>query len=161
MNFTKIINMQRELDKSIISTHKIEESKVVNERILALLVEVGEFANEYESFKYWKIKKSINKSKLIEEFVDGIHFFSSLFIYLNIENKIVESIVTSENKNLQLMETFKAIVAMGDDLNEATVRYAFGVYLGNARLLKLSNEEIEKSYIIKNKVNFHRIKKGY
>ena len=48
--------------------------------MLALLVEIGELANETRSFKFWSVKPASEKKIILEEFVDGIHFILSLGI---------------------------------------------------------------------------------
>lgn len=51
MNFKSIIDQQILLDKAIKEAHKINQD-YSNQMIIALYTEVGEFANEIQSFKY-------------------------------------------------------------------------------------------------------------
>ena len=50
---------------------------------IALLVEIGEFANELKTFKHWKKQTEINWEKAKEELIDCLHFFLSLINNLN------------------------------------------------------------------------------
>lgn len=163
MKFHKILEMQKALDTAIMSAHNINHKEVREKRIVALLVEIGEFANEYAPFKYWKKNKVVDRAKLIEEFVDGIHFFASLALDLgfDIKRPEIHSYIVSEDKSVQLLETFNAVAALKYKFDEEQLTKAFGIYMGNARLLEITNEEIEDFYIEKNKENFDRIARGY
>ncbi len=52
MDFTRILNMQSELDRNIEKAHGVENEDLTNRKLVALLVEIGEFANEIRPFKY-------------------------------------------------------------------------------------------------------------
>jgi len=52
MNFKEIFEMQKALDESIHKTHNVSFEETLDKKVLALLVEVGEFANEIKPFKY-------------------------------------------------------------------------------------------------------------
>ncbi|WP_010276472.1 dUTP diphosphatase [Paenibacillus senegalensis] len=53
MNISELVNMQRELDARIIKDKGIEGQDLFADKVLALLTEIGEFANETRCFKYW------------------------------------------------------------------------------------------------------------
>src|SRR5579875_4105332 len=71
--------LQSELDAHIENEHPRKENRH-SEKVLALLVELGELANETRCFKFWSIKPASPKEVILEEFVDGIHFILSLGI---------------------------------------------------------------------------------
>lgn len=161
MNFKNIFEMQRLLDKAIMSAHNTDKQNFIREkRIAALLVELGEFANEYAPFKYWKKNKTVDEAKLIEEFVDGIHFFSSIAIELNASFSIDPAII-NEDQSLQLVEVYKQVVKLLDDYSDKQLVKAFSLYMGLARQLSISDKQIEDFYINKNKINYERIKNNY
>lgn len=161
MNLTKIFEMQKELDKSIYETHELDKvAHVKTKALVALLVEVGEFANEYAPFKYWKKSKAIKREAVLEEFVDGIHFLTSIANELNLDPE-VKVIIANEDKSLQLAETFKAINILLSEYNVLNLAKAYGLYLGNAVLLKITEKEILNHYIAKNKINYERLKNNY
>lgn len=54
MNLTKLFEMQKVLDQDIERNHPIVEGEDrLSKKILALLVELGECANEWRGFKFW------------------------------------------------------------------------------------------------------------
>ena len=55
MDITQLFDMQRALDAYIQSNRK-EQTDVFREKGLALLVELGELANETRCFKFWSKK---------------------------------------------------------------------------------------------------------
>ncbi|CAM9105226.1 dUTP diphosphatase [Mycoplasma marinum] len=160
MNFTKILNMQSELDRNIEKAHNVTGEDLTNRKIVALIVEIGEFANEIRPFKYWKKTININEDLVKEEFVDGIHFFLSLT--LNIGNSpIVEPIIISDDQNIQLATLFEETSKLNSNFEKEQLAKAFGIYMGMAKLVGLKEDEIEKFYIEKNRVNYERILNGY
>ncbi len=160
MDFKKILEMQKALDKNIQKIHNIKAEEVTMHKVVALIVEIAEFANEIQTFKYWKKQKNINDKLVLEEFVDGIHFFLSLSITLKASTNI-EPIIVSEDKVEQLAQVFVETSKLKEDLNKEQVEKAFGVYMGMAQMIGLTDKDIEDFYIEKNKVNFERLATGY
>lgn len=54
MNLTKLFKPQQELDDRIIAEKGLQAVGFVEHKILALRVELGELANEWQMFKFWK-----------------------------------------------------------------------------------------------------------
>jgi len=152
--------MQKALDKSIHETHGVSFEETLDKKILALLVEVGEFANEIKPFKYWKKDKSIDREKILEEFVDGIHFFISLSNHFEIDPEIKRNVVDGD-RSKQLLFIFKSILKLNTLFNKENLINAFEAYMGIAELINLKDEEIAEHYISKNKINFERIANNY
>lgn len=67
---------QLDLDTFIVGNHNLKGEDLFLEKVIALDVEVAEFMNNIESFKYWKTKKG--KDNIIEEGIDCLHFILSL-----------------------------------------------------------------------------------
>lgn len=83
MELKELYKMQNNLDQTIVdrTTHGImdaDNKRFLNDRIMALSVEVSEFANEVEAFKYWKKNKRHDKEKQLSEYVDILHFWLSI-----------------------------------------------------------------------------------
>lgn len=85
MDLDRLYQMQNDLDRFIVA--KAYESDIVmdhnsetfiSERILALFTEVGEFANATRCFKYWSKKPQESKERLLDEYVDILHFYLSI-----------------------------------------------------------------------------------
>jgi dimeric dUTPase (all-alpha-NTP-PPase superfamily) len=53
MNLKKLFEAQKSLDERIIKEHGLEGQDLLQNKILALLVELGECANEHRGFKHW------------------------------------------------------------------------------------------------------------
>ena len=80
MNLQQLFTMQRQLDQHIEDKHQLHKEDLVPRKLLALLVEMGELANETRCFKFWSVKPPAEDAVILEEFVDGVHFILSLGI---------------------------------------------------------------------------------
>lgn len=165
MNFSDIFNKQLELDKKL--TLKAFElnpnfSKVDLEKrkLIALHVELGEFANEIETFKYWKKTRNLNIDFIYEEFADLIHFLVSFGNDYNLPTSINPRTI-SDDINEQLIATFNAISDATKQLDKEKILIIFELVLGLAKLYGLKENEIIKWYEIKNEKNHQRIKSNY
>ena len=83
MELKEFYELQDKLDEVIVGNTPLKGIKhndemLLNDRILALFVEVGEFANASRCFKYWSIKPSEDKERLLDEYADILHFFLSI-----------------------------------------------------------------------------------
>ncbi|CAL58960.1 dUTPase [Mycoplasmopsis agalactiae] len=167
MNLKKIFEMQRELDKAIInrndvdaSNSKITQAEFDEMKLLATLVETAEFANEVQSFKYWKANKTVNREKALEEFADILHFIGSFAYKYNVEPDI-EPLILSNNVNRQICLLFSTISSAINNLNKYVIAQMLAIALGVAKLLNYSEDEIIHWYYVKNKKNYERIKERY
>src|SRR5699024_5876901 len=83
-DWTKLFNMQAKLDQYIAENHNLtKKDNLVSKRYLALLVELGELANETRCFKFWSTKAPSHNDVILEEYVDGVHFILSLVLDLD------------------------------------------------------------------------------
>lgn len=80
MYLEDLLKLQKELDAYILSQHDttLDPKNLLTDTILALQVEVSELANETRCFKHWSRKGASEKSIILEEYVDVLHFFLSL-----------------------------------------------------------------------------------
>lgn len=53
MNLNSLFKKQQELDKHIVKEKGLEGQELLDKKILALQVELGELANEWRGFKFW------------------------------------------------------------------------------------------------------------
>lgn len=76
--------LQNDLDKFIVDKAFGEDEMdgndkgFLNDRLLALFTEVGEFANATRCFKYWSIKPPESKERLLDEYIDIFFFWLSI-----------------------------------------------------------------------------------
>ncbi|WP_141431985.1 dUTP diphosphatase [Bacillus sp. 03113] len=163
MNVEKLFSMQKALDQHIEKKHNLQEENLFNRKVLALLVEIGELANETRCFKFWSVKPSSEQSVILEEFVDGVHFILSLGLEKGFQE--ITEILASENKHVsitdQFLYVFEAIQQFSGNPSKDTYITMFQAYLDLAILLGFSHKDIEDAYMKKNEVNYERQKQGY
>lgn len=153
--------MQAELDKYIVRKHDLVEKDLFNEKYLALLVELGELANETRCFKFWSTKPRNEISVILEEYVDNIHFILSLGIekgYL-FETITLESHTASETE--QFNRVFAACTAFHQDPTQFNYMKLFENYLQLGKILGFSESDIQQAYKQKNEINYERQDIGY
>lgn len=137
MNLQKLFEAQAILDADIEKHHPIREGEDrLNKKILALLVELGECANEWRGFKFWSndqhprtVERIVtewdddgtptewnqysNKNPLLEEYVDCLHFILSIGNDL----KLVQNVI--------LMKSFVAFNSVNSWTVTNHFNYAF------------------------------------
>jgi dimeric dUTPase (all-alpha-NTP-PPase superfamily) len=161
LNWKQLYNMQKELDRYIEKNNNLENKNVFQEKHLALLVELGELANETRCFKFWSQKPRNEKHIILEEYVDGIHFILSLGIendyYYMSEKKTMPTFTETE----QFIKVFQACTLFHSFPTEENYQAMFESYLQLGKLLGFTEEDIQRAYLQKNEVNFKRQDTGY
>ncbi len=162
MNLQKLFAMQLELDTRIEKIHQLSQEELVAKKLLALLVELGELANETRCFKFWSLKAPSTKERILDEYADGLHFILSVGIIYKWENvmKLVELDAESDQTN-QFIEVYKAILTFEQNPTIEAFNQVFSQYLCLGKLLGFSEADIENAYIVKNQVNHERQNAGY
>ncbi|WP_369085726.1 dUTP diphosphatase [Metamycoplasma spumans] len=160
MNLEYIFNAQVDLDKAFRDSRDKNELYFDKKIVIALLVELGEFANEVKAFKYWKKDKSINRQAMLEEFADGIHFLTSI-AYKNHVSPEIKLIKHHDDFSVQLAYTYQLFTKLFKKMNKKSIAKAYGAYLALGQIMNISYDDIVKSYIEKNKKNYQRIKDNY
>lgn len=165
MNFENIFKKQKDLDeamstKSALINPNLTSFDYSQQKLLALIVETAELANEIQSFKYWKKNKIINKNSALEEYADLIHFLVSFANNFNLDPKI-DPLVVSNDFNEQLTQLFISIAHAMVDINHDSILKIFKLTLGVAKIMGFTNKEIEFWYNFKNKKNYDRITNNY
>ncbi|MBM7571968.1 dUTP diphosphatase [Aquibacillus albus] len=161
MNWEKLFRMQKQLDSYIQTTHQLESVNLFDKKVLALLVEVGELANETRCFKFWSNKAPSEQSVILEEYVDGLHFILSLGLEKEYSyNK--EYISQSELSVTDVFNTvFEQIIAFKQDPSKEKFTQLFQQYISLGSVLGFSEEDIQTAYFDKNKINHERQNQGY
>src|SRR5699024_11487970 len=126
------------------------------ERILALLVELGELANETRCFKFWSTKGASDDAIILEEYVDNIHFLLSIGNHKG----YAFSAIQTEEANKQATTTFNHVfvkaVQFYENQTKENYESLFRTYLQLASLLGFTEAAIQKAYHQKNEVNYER-----
>ncbi|WP_078545192.1 dUTP diphosphatase [Litchfieldia alkalitelluris] len=162
MNLHTLYKMQSVLDQHIVEQHQLQKESLFDRKVLALLVELGELANETRSFKYWSLKPPASETIILEEFVDGVHFILSLGIELGYTK---EEIHINSNQSSTAVDQFLLIFQRVTKLQETRSKEDFVKlvqdYFSLAYHLGFTQEQIIDAYVAKNEVNFKRQEQGY
>ncbi len=191
MNLQKLFEMQAVLDADILKRHPVQPGEDrLSKKILALLVELGECANEWRGFKFWsndqeprtnvavpypaplRGMKIVNK--LLEEYVDCLHFILSIGNEMKFEaNQSIKLINTQKNwilesrdvKNTTVTEQFIIVFNNIHDFEQMRgldeYYYMFSEFIILGVKLGLTDKQVEQAYYSKNKINFERQATGY
>lgn len=163
MNLRELLKKQEELDKMIFKRAGVKDYPYKNAK-LALLVELGELANEVQCFKYWKQHKEIDREKVLEEFADCLHFALSIENHLEqIDKRVVENLdkiieKLDENKELDKEINTAFLIAYENTTLGDNVLLSI-VDLG--RCLNITIDEMEQAYLKKYEKNIRRQQDGY
>jgi dimeric dUTPase (all-alpha-NTP-PPase superfamily) len=147
--------------------------------LLALLVEIGECANEWRGFKYWskknkpvtdnwRVGNDLNVERynpLKEEYVDGLHFVLDYGLEIGVDPNRVSVIKYSVNGSVtkQFLNIQESIFRLRNSVPKSKIMYEFvlGNYLCLGEMLGFSDDDIFNAYVEKNKVNHQRQDNGY
>ncbi len=184
MNLNKLFEIQAGLDYHIVKEKGLEGQDLLDKKILALQVELGELANEWRGFKFWsedqkprtyglKLGKSPKENRyinpLLEEYVDCLHFILSIGLDLEFGNypmigKSPETKTVSDMflVTFETINTFyQAYQSGNEDLIEIKYTIVFDTFLTLGGMLGFTEYQIEQAYLDKNKINHERQLNGY
>lgn len=156
-----LYKIQKDLNDRIVTDHNLNEKAIENDRYMALLVELGELANETRCFKYWSLKPPSEKSVILEEYSDVLHFLLTVGLSLNSPH------LSFYNKDSEKSLT-ELFLSMYNDINiirslKSTFVYIrlFNTFMLIGQNLGFSEAEIYNSYLSKNKINHKRQDNDY
>ncbi|CAG8851355.1 5981_t:CDS:1, partial [Racocetra persica] len=140
---------------------------------LALLVEVGEFANEIKSFKAWRKKPEIDWAKAREELIDCLGYFLGLTgIYkINMSSALIKNKEKGASFNELLLDFFAKTNNLYIEENEQF--YNFGdseipenkkntyydwlrIFNHISEKLQIDEQKLLDIYLAKNEINLQR-----
>lgn len=161
MNLDKLFKLQNNLDERIVKEHNLHNEPLCSKKILALQVEISELANETRCFKFWSKKGPSSKERILEEYVDALHFILSL----GLEKKYSDIKLNCKNYISELTEKFNNIYI---DINDFVIcpskdnyKTLFEDFLCLGIDLGFNCLEIENAYHSKNTINHTRQDNGY
>ena len=155
IDWNKVLEMQKKLDEVIyrnagITRFPIKETKI------ALLVEIGELANEVQDFKYWKKHKNVDKEKVLEEWADCMHFAASIY---NFTNNLIN--IEFCYGGIEIIDIFKEAMRFNNS-RESDEFYIIEELISYGVLnLGFTEKELFDAYCKKNKKNYKRQREGY
>lgn len=161
MNIEKLMMMQAGLDQHIETKHGLASENLVERKILALLVELGELANETRCFKFWSLRGPSERDVILAEYVDGIHFILSLANDHGFTLHVPKLSLAKGDVIEQFILIYQGISKFRDELTYETFEIVFNEYVRLGQMLGFSAMDIEQAYVSKNEVNYERQKQGY
>ena len=161
IDLTKLYQKQAELDQRIADNHHVSYETTRERRILALFVEIGEFANTTRCFKYWSNKPSEAQDIVFDEYVDGLHFFLSLGIDIKVTKKSYNRTKHADNLTKQILEVYRLAALFYKNQDEKSYIKAFQAFINITSLLKVRWSTIEKAYYKKLGENYSRQDNNY
>ncbi len=167
----EMLLQQEKLDQYIYHKNDVEDvSDIFKEKIIALEVELSEFANEVRFFKYWQ-DKEVNKEKALFEYVDSLHFFLSLFNDYGVTAEAINDYLSEyqeENKDNSFLNIYAhakrwALTLMVDKEREShlSLMIAFNYFMNLGKKLNFEREDILRAYKEKRMKNYERQEVGY
>ena len=161
MDWSSLYDMQHDLDNYIESNNDLHNKDVFQEKYLALLVELGELANETRCFKFWSEKPPSEKHVILEEYVDGIHFLLSLGNEIGQQYKSRPLPAGKISMTKQFNHVFERCAEFYRHPEETHYKDMMESYLQLGELLGFTDTDIKKAYHEKNEVNYDRQNQGY
>ncbi|PPA71788.1 dUTPase [Jeotgalibacillus proteolyticus] len=153
--------MQHQLDSYIEKEKNVADQDLFDKKVIALLVEVGELANETRCFKFWSEKGPSEKSVILEEYVDGVHFLLSLGIEKQLRFQPDSTPSSSRELTAQFFELYGVINSFALQPSQETYNRMWECYLKVGQELGFTSENIMAAYSEKNEVNIKRQQQGY
>ncbi|NOQ50135.1 MAG: dUTP diphosphatase [Mycoplasmataceae bacterium] len=161
INLEELALKQRKLDNYIYQNSQLTSQNTLKKRIFALLVEVGETANELRFFKFWTKKPPGDKEIILEEFIDIIHFIISIGNTINLSLWEIETDRSNEDLIDLFMNLYEQILLFSKANNEGQFKNMLLSLFIILEKLNYSKEDIVAMYYLKNKINFERQNNNY
>ena len=149
----------------------IKHSQFVNEDLLAVMVEVGEFIaekdHELKKIEYADILISLMNCGLSLEISKCMTKKNILIVYAQATKNIYADAILTFNvvfsEFCNSVSSFKYWKKSKEIRNNAKIIYydCFVALFGIAKMMGYSIEEIKESYEVKNKINYERQQRGY
>lgn len=172
MNLKKLFDTQKIL-RDRINYNKPDR---FNKLILALLVEIGECANEWRGFKFWSKDQEPRlvgpyvrdwgephryNNPLLEEYVDGLHFVLELGIEIGQTPIVCDLFLKADDVNKQFLGLFSKVGDFAQVRTKMNYHQILEIFIGLGEMLGFTWEQIEQAYFEKNQINHRRQDNGY
>ena len=162
MNLEKLFDLQSKLDKRIQKDHNLENENLIPKKILALLVEAGELANETRCFKFWSLKKPSAKEIILEEYVDCLHFILSIGLEKKYDDiKTIEFKKSTDEPTDLFLHFYSSINNFMSVPSKENYIDVFKCFLTLGYRLGFTFSELGNAYLSKNEINHKRQDQGY
>lgn len=161
IDLTKLYNIQKDLDAYIAKNHNVNYEITHKKRLLALIIELGEFANETRCFKYWSNKGPSSKDIILDEYADGLHFLLSLGIPLNTNKYIYDIYQDNNDLTDAFLKLYEDALKLNKEYNLTNYINAMQSFINLLPLLGYSENDLISAYLKKAQVNYDRQNSNY
>lgn len=161
IELTDLFEAQKKLDQRIAEEHHVSYQTTRDKRIMALIVEIGELANATRCFKYWSNKGSEDKSIVLDEYADGLHFFLSLGIDIQTSKNVYHLTKHQEDLTKQFHLVYHYIDLFYKKQDDKSFIKAFQSFFNLLPLLGYRWKELKNAYYKKLQVNYDRQNNNY
>lgn len=159
-----LLKKQQELDDFIMRERGLTHDETIEQRKLAFVVELAELAQEWRGFKYWSENQEPS-DKMLEEYVDVLHFALSLHNYHGGETALVVDLMEIAIEIWEDGESQSLKMFLGILNNNHSCSWYRGLTLHKVMLLSmylgLQADDILKEYDRKYQINIERQNNGY
>lgn len=156
----EMFQMQKALNENILK--EFGEDSMIEEKLeLAIIDELGELTHELKGAWCWwkKTQPPVDRKRVLEELVDVWHFVMTWELYQNDNN--INFIL--KDYCYYIMRFGMGITGVLGNFISATASNfeKLDALLDLTEMLGFSFDEVYQEYLIKNKINYERLKNGY
>lgn len=161
MDWKTLFTMQERLDTYIETNQDVSGNDLFEEKVLALLVELGELANETRCFKFWSKRPESETDVILAEYVDGLHFIMSLGIDYGYfyQSRSIKTDASSKTEHFN--RVFASCMTFKEEPSAANYENLFVRYLELGQKLGFDEDAVFQAYQQKNEINYERQDEGY
>ena len=141
INIKELYSLQASLDQEIALNHHVTYESTFERRLLALIVEIGELANETRYFKYWSSKPvdmDLVRGEYADCFIITLYFFNIMGIELDEEFK--------EIKEYDKVDIFARLYKLASDFyyddNKEIIKEIFATIVNLGYLIGFNDQDI-------------------
>ena len=161
LNLEQLNQLQATLDQHIMDNHQLTRPETIHRRILALLVELSESANETRCFKFWSLKDPSDLTIIEEELSDVLHFIISLNLNLATPLQEIEVVVTPKDLTQLFLESYQQALKLMESLDAETIGQLLNAFFNIVIQVGSSPQALLNAYTEKNAINHHRQDQQY
>ena len=191
MNLNKLFKTQAELDKKIVEEKGLQGQDLLDKKILALQVELGELANEHRGFKFWSEDREPRTGILIEcekcggsgrdyyGYCGNCHggyvgktnplleeYVDCLHFILSIGNDLEfvvsnTEVMRQESITDALLDLFELVSTLSWNIDSDNYSVLLARFIELGEKLGFTWEQVVDAYYKKNEINHERQENGY
>ena len=159
MWLNEIYELNKQLDQEFIKKYPLKEGEWKDKNLLALLVEIGELANEVQSFKYWNHKKATSKELILEEYADVLILTLCFSSYFDADVSHLISDLMYRSIDTQFLELYLAVSEFQKKYTKEQIERILSKVLVLGSSLGFEEQEIRKAVIKKMEIVKKRLEK--